>query len=447
MIAIHLTSLIALTDAQSENRCKLKGILMAHFKPAARCAISLLIMGLNAAHSDAAPRPSQSNSVPRSQAHPVTIVFQAESEELHAQLMTSEAARAAPLLIMLHGLPGYQRNADVATAAYEAGWNVLTFDYPGNWNNPGIFSIGNAVSAARAALGAASSTKFAPPNNIAPTCVVLFGHSFGGWIAAKLMNDPVVKGIVLAEPWNVGAEAPRWRTASRNERKAMVAEFGEWGSSIRGATPRSVLAEIARHDDWDLNSLPPTSHPPTLLVGAARGNGEFVTSLHSEWPASRFIRLETDHELSGERQKLIGATLGFLKDVRGSEGCRTMGRADDVEKVSRKFDDAQFRKDLAAIDAMLAPDMVYITGRGRRVGRKEFLAAYADPTEKFAPFQIADRQLVNLEDNVVAVTGEGSISGTNASGAFSDHFRYTDIFRLDEAGWKVVFVQVTRISS
>ena len=41
----------------------------------------------------------------------------------------------------MHGLPGNERNLDLAQAIRRAGWDVLTFTYRGAWGSPGDFSI------------------------------------------------------------------------------------------------------------------------------------------------------------------------------------------------------------------------------------------------------------------------------------------------------------------
>ena len=63
----------------------------------------------------------------------------------------------APDVILLHGLPGNERNLDLAQAIRRAGWDVLTFTYRGAWGSPGDFSIANAMEDAAAALDFARS--------------------------------------------------------------------------------------------------------------------------------------------------------------------------------------------------------------------------------------------------------------------------------------------------
>ena len=42
-----------------------------------------------------------------------------------------------PTVVLLHGLPGNEKNLDLAQAIRRAGWNVVTFNYRGSWGSPG----------------------------------------------------------------------------------------------------------------------------------------------------------------------------------------------------------------------------------------------------------------------------------------------------------------------
>ena len=45
-----------------------------------------------------------------------------------------------PVAVFLHGLPGNERNLDLAQAARRAGWTALSFTYRGAWGSGGTFS-------------------------------------------------------------------------------------------------------------------------------------------------------------------------------------------------------------------------------------------------------------------------------------------------------------------
>lgn len=40
-----------------------------------------------------------------------------------------------PTLVICHGLPGDEKNLDLAQAVHRAGWNAVTFSYRGSWGS------------------------------------------------------------------------------------------------------------------------------------------------------------------------------------------------------------------------------------------------------------------------------------------------------------------------
>lgn len=48
-------------------------------------------------------------------------------------------AGSHPTLVICHGLPGNEKNLDLAQAVRRAGWNAVTFNYRGSWGSPGVY--------------------------------------------------------------------------------------------------------------------------------------------------------------------------------------------------------------------------------------------------------------------------------------------------------------------
>ena len=49
------------------------------------------------------------------------------------ELTTGEGPH--PTILLLHGYPGNEKNADIAQALKRVGYNVLTFHYRGSWGS------------------------------------------------------------------------------------------------------------------------------------------------------------------------------------------------------------------------------------------------------------------------------------------------------------------------
>ena len=96
---------------------------------------------------------------------------------MNALLFAAQGDGPKPTVILLHGLPGNERNLDLAQALRRVGWNVLTFTYRGAWGSDGKFILGNAIEDGEAALAFARSADGAKLG-IDPRRIVIGGHSY-----------------------------------------------------------------------------------------------------------------------------------------------------------------------------------------------------------------------------------------------------------------------------
>jgi len=109
------------------------------------------------------------------------------------------------------------------------------------------------------------------------------------------------------------------------------------------------------------------------------------------------------------------------------------------------FDQAQLKKNGAALETMIADDLVFITGSGKREGKKEFIAGWTDPQDTYDPIVLVDRIVTSLGPDAGMVSAETVLSGASGGKKFSSRFRYTDTFRRVGGEWRAVHIQVTRI--
>src|SRR6195952_2862505 len=130
-------------------------------------------------------------------AHPATMdAFQLPSHGalLNALVYTAACAGPHPVVLLLHGFPGNERNLDLAQAIRRAGYDVLFFDYRGSWGTPGDFSFSHAREATSAALAWLRDPAVAAKFRADPKYLILLGHSMGGMIAANIAAaDPAIR--------------------------------------------------------------------------------------------------------------------------------------------------------------------------------------------------------------------------------------------------------------
>lgn len=230
---------------------------------------------------------------------------------------------AHPTFVLLHGLPGNEKNLDLAQAVRRAGWHAITLNYRGSWGSPGTFRFAHTLDDAAAVLAYLRDTATVRTLGIDTTRLVLAGHSMGGWATAHTAaHDGRLRGAVLISAADMGAEGVAGAT-SPAARARLVAGMSDNMESLAGVSAAEMADELIAHGDaWRLarveaglarvsllvltsdDGLAPQVAP---LVAAARAAGNTrVTTQH----------VATDHGWSDRRIALETAVVQWLETMR-----------------------------------------------------------------------------------------------------------------------------------
>jgi ketosteroid isomerase-like protein len=109
------------------------------------------------------------------------------------------------------------------------------------------------------------------------------------------------------------------------------------------------------------------------------------------------------------------------------------------------FDRAQLTQDAAALNEMVADELVFIDGSGKRLGKKDFIAGWTAPGDRFDPVVLTDRKVIALGDDAAIVNAETILGGTSGGQRFATRIRFADTFRRVGGKWRAVHIQVTPI--
>ncbi|MEM9256525.1 MAG: alpha/beta fold hydrolase [Pseudomonadota bacterium] len=139
----------------------------------------------------------------------ISIPF--EGSRMPGLIYTASGAGPHPTVVLLHGIPGNEKNLDIAQAIRRDGFNVLFFHYRGAWGAEGDYAISQLVDDVGAALAFLRQADNAKQYRVDTEHLSVLGHSLGGWAALAAGHED--SGLVC-----VGAMAP--------------ANVGEWKLSF-----------------------------------------------------------------------------------------------------------------------------------------------------------------------------------------------------------------------
>ena len=133
-----------------------------------------------------------------------------------------------PTVILLHGVPGVEKNLDFAYTLRDVGWNVLYFHYRGCWGSEGIYSFDGLVEDVRAA----TDWTLEQPS-VDRRSLVLMGSSMGGYTTlAAGAADARYEALVALCPLIDPIAAP-----------LTVESSTEFAVMLRGVTPEQLRLE------------------------------------------------------------------------------------------------------------------------------------------------------------------------------------------------------------
>ena len=218
-------------------------------------------------------------------------------------------------VLLMHGLPGNEKNLDLAYAVRRAGWNVLIPHYRGSWGSTGTFSFANAIEDTQAAIQFLREAQNVKKYRIDPKKIVLVGHSMGGFMVSyAAAHDPEIAGLVMISALNIGNAHPP--VTQRTE--SLIAA----SPRLAGTTPAGLLAEEKENAaKWNyLDYVEVLKTRPVLVLESNDRNladNKAMAQALKKAGNSRVteIYIDTDHTFSDHRIALQIAVLQWLESA------------------------------------------------------------------------------------------------------------------------------------
>jgi uncharacterized protein len=249
------------------------------------------------------------------------VRFESHGCGLNGVLLLAAGPGPHPLVVLLHGFPGNERNFDLAQLYRRAGMNVLVFHYRGSWGSEGTFSFANALEDVGPVLEfcCANASKY----RIDVNRIALAGHSMGAWIALMhAARDSRVKAVISICAFNFG----RFTRLVLNNVASIAqtsSDFDGETGPLSGTSGSKLVEEMIQHaGDWDLLETAPALVSRAVLLIAAERDTVATLELSHMPLVAEFKRLgvhleerlsDSDHSLASHRIALARETLRFLR--------------------------------------------------------------------------------------------------------------------------------------
>lgn len=264
----------------------------------------------------------------------IELSFNSAGAALNGHLYLANGAGPHPTVILLHGLPGNEKNLDLAQAIRRAGFNILFFHYRGAWGSQGDFSFANLAEDALAAGSFVRSDNAVADYRVDPSRITYLGHSMGGFAALHAgARDIDAVCVGAMSPADLGVVATSFE--DEQQRVGFAAYMDQIGEAangddgagafgpLRGVNGASAVAEITEIGHA-LNNLvlAPEFVGRSVLLTAAWGDNvlppeAFHDPLIAAYAAEPAINLtekmfDGDHTYSWERIALSHTITDWL---------------------------------------------------------------------------------------------------------------------------------------
>ena len=220
-----------------------------------------------------------------------------------------------PTVLLAHGIPGVEKNLDLAQGLRRVGFHVVTYHYSGSWNSDGDYAIEHCLEDSDTMVDFLLQDE---TMGFDKEKLYVVGHSMGCFIAAHMAaKHKEFQAAVTIAPCDMGEGM-----MSEKGRAQMQAVFESAAPWLSGTSAEALYAEIEQNQErYQLSALAEAlKDTPVYCISAVldeecsadihvlpwknavqAAGGDFV---HEAWV--------TDHSFSDMRNQLIEAVAKYL---------------------------------------------------------------------------------------------------------------------------------------
>lgn len=240
----------------------------------------------------------------------VELQINSDGYTMYGFAYTADGKGPHPTVIILHGLPGNERNLDIAQNMRRAGYNVIYFNYRGTWGSKGIFRFQNAINDAGAVVDYITDSLNREKLRVDPDKIAFLGHSMGAGIAMLAgINDPRVKSVIGISVFNP------YTLLQGEEARGNLIGLKEYLLTLGmlNCNPNQFLTDILNKiDQYNIGAMIEKTNKPILILDEHMNNNSLIkynqrkTFVYKIW--------NTDHAFTNRRIALSKEIVNWLDD-------------------------------------------------------------------------------------------------------------------------------------
>lgn len=235
------------------------------------------------------------------------LVITIKQDSISGYALIAKGNERKETIILLHGLPGNERNLDLAETIRQNGKNVIYFNYRGSWGSQGEFLYSNCLQDISKVIDYLSNDIVSEKLRIKKSSFSLIGHSLGGGIAILHgTQDNRVKKIVALSSFNAGEVLKN--NNSIDELGAFQKYLNE--QFMLNIEPKKFLVEILDHKQkWNLVSINSLKlDKPFIFIDENYRNEYWIKNIKN----NQYLIINSDHSFSDKRNELNTEIIDWL---------------------------------------------------------------------------------------------------------------------------------------
>jgi pimeloyl-ACP methyl ester carboxylesterase/GNAT superfamily N-acetyltransferase len=248
------------------------------------------------------------------------IIFHSHGCKLLGTLYRPDGKGKKPTVLLLHGIPGNEKNVDLAYVLRDAGWNAVTFHYRGCWGSEGNYSLTGIVDDTIAAIDYLSQR-----DDVDMARFAVVGLSLGGWgVVAAAARDDRIRAVISINP-----------LVDPND-YVIGDEYAEgFAAMLNGITPKELQSQWMSLTPLQDIASKLANRPTMLITGEADElfSVEHQKVLADALPSIEWWRIpDANHVLGDHRVMLARGIVDWLtKNLEGLQDLQGLALRHPIE--------------------------------------------------------------------------------------------------------------------